>query len=285
MIVVTAAGGRTGEAVVRALWSGGRRVRALVGSRRPRPELAAWCAEVVPVDLTDAAAVEPLLAGAEALYLIWPNFDPGEAAGATALLAAARRAGVARVVYHSVLRPQARAMPHHAAKDRVEEALDAGGVRWRVLQPCAYADNLGGQLREVAATGTFRSPWGLAQAQSLVDVRDVADAAAVLLTEDGLDGGTFEAVGPEPLTAPRLAELMSARLGREVRAVDAVRGGPVPPPSDYAAHCARLMFDHYRAHGFTGSPRVLEALLGRPARTYAEHLAASELLGAGSRPR
>ena len=34
-------------------------------------------------------------------------------------------------------------------------------------------------------------------AQSLVDLRDVADAAVVLLTEDGLDGGTFEAVGPE----------------------------------------------------------------------------------------
>ena len=33
------------------------------------------------------------------------------------------------------------------------------------------------------------------------------------------------------------------------------------------------MFDHYRAHGFTGSPRVLTALLGRRPRTYAEHLA------------
>ena len=46
--------------------------------------------------------------------------------------------------------------------------------------------------------------------------------------------------------------------------MDAVPDGPVPPPSDYAAHCSRLMFDHYRAHGFTGSPRVLEALLDRP---------------------
>jgi len=36
------------------------------------------------------------------------------------------------------------------------------------------------------------------------------------------------------------------------------------------------MFDHYRAHGFTGSPRVLEALLGRPPRTFAEHLDAVE---------
>jgi uncharacterized protein YbjT (DUF2867 family) len=284
VIVVTAAGGSTGAAVVRALWSRGKRVRALVGSGRPRPELTAMGADVVAADLTDAAAVGPLLAGAEALYLIWPNFDPDETSGATALLAAARRAGVPRVVYHSVLRPQVRAMPHHAAKDLVEEALDASGLRWRVLQPCAYADNLDGQLPDVVTTGLFRSPWGLEQAQSLVDLRDVADAAAVLLTEDGLDGGTFEAVGPEPLTAPRIATLLAARLGREVRAVDVVPDGPVPPLERYADHCRRKMFDHYRAHGFTGSPRVLEALLGRPPRTFAEHLDAVELPDADELP-
>jgi uncharacterized protein YbjT (DUF2867 family) len=283
VIVVTAAGGATGAAVVRALWSRGERVRALVGSSQPRPELTALSADVVATDLTDPAAVEPLLAGADALYLIWPNFDPGETAGAVALLGAARRAGVARVVYHSVLRPQARSMPHHAAKDRVEEALDASGLTWRVLQPCAYADNLHGRLADVAATGRFRSPWGLAQAQSLVDLRDVADAAAVLLTAEGLDGGTFEAVGPEPLAAPRIAALLGEWLGRDVRAVDAVPDGPVPV--EYAARCTRLMFDHYRAHGFTGSPWVLEGLLGRPPRTFAEHLRDQELPGASGELR
>jgi uncharacterized protein YbjT (DUF2867 family) len=283
VIVVTAAGGSTGAAVVRALWSRGEPVRALVGRSQPRPELTALSADVVAADLTDPAAVEPLLDGADALYLIWPNFDPRETAGAVGLLDAARRAGVPRVVYHSVLRPQARSMPHHAAKDQVEEALDASGLRWRVLQPCAYADNLHGQFADVAATGTFRSPWGLAQAQSLVDLRDVADAAAVLLTEDGLDGGTFEAVGPEPLTAPRIAELLGVWLGQEVRAVDAEPGGPVP--EQYAARCSRLMFDHYRAHGFTGSPRVLEGLLGRAPRTLAAHLGDQELPGAAGELR
>jgi uncharacterized protein YbjT (DUF2867 family) len=283
VIVVTAAGGRTGAAVVRGLWSRGHRVRAVVSGARARPELAALAADVVAADLRDPAGLEQVFAGAEALYAIWPNFDPGEAAGMTALLAAARRAGVGRVVYHSVLRPHARAMPHHAAKDLVEEALDTSGLSWRVLEPCAYADNLDGQLTEVAAGGVFRSPWGLTTAQSLIDVRDVADAAVALLTEDGLDGGTFEAVGPEPLTAPRIAELLSRRLGRAVTAADAVPDGPVPPASDYAAHCSRLMFDHYRAHGFTGSPRVLEALLDRPARTFAEHLASVPLPDAEER--
>ena len=274
MIVVTAAGGRTGTAVVHALQEQGRSVRAVVGAARPRPALDALGAEVAVADVADSAAVAPLLAGAEALYLIWPNFDPRETTGATALLAAARTAGVGRVVYHSVLRPQVRSMPHHAAKDRVEEYLDASGLAWRVLQPCAYADNLDAGLPRVAATGQFVSAWGLAHGQSLVDLRDVADAAAVLLTEDGLDGGTFEAVGPESLTARRIAGLLAEHLGLPVTAVDDVPVGPVPPIADYAAHCSRLMFDHYRAHGFTGSPRVLAALLGRAPRTFAEHLAA-----------
>ncbi|CCG01584.1 SDR family oxidoreductase [Blastococcus saxobsidens] len=270
MIAVTAAGGVTGTAVVRALMARGKRVRAVVPSRRPRPALDALGAEVVVGDLTgDLTAA---LTGAEALYLIWPNFDPAEATGAPAVLAAAAHAGVPRLVYHSVLRPQTRAMPHHAAKDRVEEALDGAvagtAARWRVLQPCAYADNLDGQLPGAVETGELRSPWGLEQAQSFVDLRDVAEAAAVLVTEDGLDSGTFEAAGPEALTAPDVAALLSRHSARPVTAVDVA----AMDDGTYAGRCRTAMFDWYRAHGFAGSPRVLTTLLGRPPRTVAEHL-------------
>jgi uncharacterized protein YbjT (DUF2867 family) len=275
VIVVTAAGGPTGTAVVRALRARGLPVRAVVARRGPRPELEALGAEVVRGELTQPQPWGDLLAGADALYLIWPNFDPDEPEGARALLAEARRAGLPRLVYHSVLRPQARAMPHHAGKDRTEEALDVSGVPWRVLQPCAYADNFDAALAEAQRTGVLRSRWGLRQAQSLVELRDVAGAAAVLLTEDGLDGGTFEAVGPQPLTAPRIAALMGERLGREVRAEDVVPKGEAP--TSYAGRCLHTMFEHYRAHGFAGSPRVLTALLGRPPRTFAEHLADVEV--------
>ncbi|WP_164703385.1 SDR family oxidoreductase [Modestobacter sp. KNN46-3] len=272
MIVVTAAGGPTGTAVVRALRARGEPVRAVVSSRGPRPELTDLGAEVVVAELTSPMAWSSVFQGADAMYLIWPNFDPDEAEGAAALFAEARRAGLPRVVYHSVMRPQLRVMPHHAGKDLAEEALDSSGLpSWRVLQPCSYADNLDSQLEAAQTSGVLRSFWGLRTAQSMVDLRDVAEAAAVLLTEDGLDGGTFEAAGPEALTAPRLAELIGEWLGDEVVADDVIPGGEVP--TGYAARCQRTMFDHYRAHGFVGSPRVLTALLGRPPRTFAEHLA------------
>ena len=271
MIVVTAAGGRTGSAVVRALLAREEQVRAVVSRRGPRPELTDLGAEVVVGELTQPMPWARVLDGATAFHLVWPQFHPEEAEGSAALFAEARRAGVRRVVYHSVLRPQTRVLPHHAAKDRAEEALESSGVAWRVLQPCAYAQDLDAELPEVARTGVLRSLWGLRTAQSLVDLDDVAEAAAVLLTEDGLDGGTFEAAGPEPLTAPRIAELIGERLGREVVADDVIPAGE--QPSAYVARCRRAMLDHQRAHGFVGSPRVLTALLGRPPRTLAEHLA------------
>ncbi|MBJ7451661.1 MAG: NmrA family NAD(P)-binding protein [Blastococcus sp.] len=279
MIVVTAAGGRTGAAVVRALRARGEQVRAVVSRRTPRPELTDLGAEVVVGELTQPLPWARLLDGATAFHLVWPQFHPEEAEGSAALFAEARRAGVGRVVFHSVLRPQTRVLPHHAAKDRAEEALESSGVPWRVLQPCAYAQDLDAELPRIARTGVLRSLSGLRTAQSLVDVEDVAEAAAVLLTEDGLDGGTFEAAGPEPLTAPRIAELVGERLGREVVADDVIPAGE--QPRAYAARCRRAMLDHHRAHGFVGSPRVLAALLGRPPRTLAEHLAALPLPATG----
>ena len=262
MIAVTGAGGATAAAVLRALADRGCSTRAVV--RTPRP--VADADEVLATDLRDPAGLPRVLDGVAALYVVWPNFDPDEATAVPGLVEAASAAGVPRVVYHSVLRPQARAMPHHAAKDRVEEFLDRSGTAWRVLQPCAYAANLDGVLRSALRDGVLRSAWGLERAQSFVDLRDVAQAAAVLLTEDGLDSGTFEAAGPEPLTAPEVAARLGALAGRAVRAVDDPPTGPVPPADDWAAHCRRRMLDHYREHGFPGSPRVLEALLGRSAR-------------------
>ena len=149
MIVVTAAGGSTGAAVVRgaavagaagarpggqrAAPAGAHRARGRGRRRRPQPA---------------RRRSTPLLAGADALYLIWPNFDPGEAAGAAALLAAARRCRHAPrglPLGAAAVRPaRCRTTPRRTASRR---RWTRSGLAWRVLQPCAYADNLDGRAR------------------------------------------------------------------------------------------------------------------------------------------
>jgi uncharacterized protein YbjT (DUF2867 family) len=258
VILVTGASGKTGAAVVAALAAAGAPVRALVR----RPVAVPGATETARGDLHD---LTPHLDGVTAVYLVWPNFDAGELAGATAAIAACRAAGVGRLVYHSVLHPHVAAMPHHWAKAEVEGRLFESRVPFVSLQPAAYVQNI--RVERVRAEGTYPSPWGLDVAQSLVDLHDVAEVAARACFDDALLGGCYELVGPEPLTAPQIATTLGEVLSRPVEAVDvgsagwakeAVESGTSP----YAVDCGVRMADHYRAHGFTGSPLVLAALLG-----------------------
>jgi uncharacterized protein YbjT (DUF2867 family) len=270
MILVTAAGGKTGLAVVAALRRQGLSVRALVHSERAAPTLAGLGAEVLVGSMRDDDVLAAALRSCSAVYLIWPNFDADEYAGARRFARAAEVAGVARLVYHSVLRPYVQRMPHHWQKLRVEEFLDTLDIDHRVAQPAAYLDNIGGQADAVRATGRYLSPWGLDARLSYVDLRDVAEAASVLLTTDGLDRGTMELCGPEPLDAHDIAGALGRHLGRPVQAVDAP---PAEEPDvDYAAQCLQRMSLHYRSFGFVGPSLVLEALLGRDPRTLDEYV-------------
>ena len=75
--------------------------------------------------------------GASGLYLIAPNAHPDEPRIGEIAIASARSAGVDQIVYHSVLHPQAREMPHHWQKLAVEELLFGCGTRFTIRLPIA----------------------------------------------------------------------------------------------------------------------------------------------------
>jgi uncharacterized protein YbjT (DUF2867 family) len=196
MILVTGAAGKTGKAVVKALATRGATVRALV--RRPENAVALealGAAEVIIASFEDSAALARAAAGARAIYHICPNVSRDEEAFARTMVAAARAQGVARFVYHSVLHPQVEAMPHHWAKMRVEEMLFASGLAPTILQPAAYMQNILGGWRSIRDDGVFRVPYPVETRLSLVDLTDLADAAAVVLMNDGHAGATYEIAG------------------------------------------------------------------------------------------
>ncbi len=269
-VLVTAAGGKTGRSVVAALADQGASVRALTRSG----ESIHRASETVA---GDAGELAPHIDGVETIYFIWPNFAEHEEAGMTSAIEAAERAGVDRIVYHSVLRPGLEAMPHHWAKLRAEERLAEGGLPSVILQPAAYMQNIELQLESVRRTGVYDSPWGLDVSMSLVDLADVAEIAARACFDDRMDGGVFELAGPDAITAVDVASSLSRALGQEVTAHDQGEAGwaatstaaGMPPE---AVRRGRLMAEHYRHHGFTGSPLVLESLLGRPATTLEHYL-------------
>jgi nucleoside-diphosphate-sugar epimerase len=107
----------------------------------------------------------------------------------------------------------------------------------------------------------------------MVDLHDVADVAALLLTESGHEGATYELVGTEPLSQKEVADMLTQGLGRPVRAERIPlnvweRGARASGLGDYQVEALVKMFGYYERFGFWGNSRVLSYLLGRPATSF-----------------
>lgn len=269
MILVTGAAGKTGRAVIAALAERQAEVRAWVHRREQVGEIEELGArQVVVGDLADQACYGRAFKGIRGVYHIAPNMHPGELEIGRAMLRGAKAASLGNFVFHSVLHPQTQEMPHHWQKLLVEEQVFATGLPFTILQPAVYMQNIGGQWNSIQSEGRLEVPYSVASRLSLVDLQDVAEVAAMVLTEEGHVGATYELVGTRALTQRELAAVLSSELGREVAAVEikksvweaeARRTGL----ASYKIDCLLEMFSYYERNGLIGSPKVLGSLLNR----------------------
>lgn len=253
-IAVLSGRGKTGRAVVSALARAGADARAL--GRAEQADLPA------------------AVAGCDALYLMAPNMAADEPAFVEAALAAARAAGIRRVVYHSVAAPYAPRMPHHLNKAVGEDLVRRSGADWTILQPCAYIQNpLPGLQGGSPAIEVAYDP---DRTFGLVDVEDVAEAAATVLLRADDVGATYELGGPEQVSMRTVAGIAAEVLARPVplRRLTAhewsVGAGAALEPR--VRDWLLAMFAYYDDHGLPTGHRPLGALLGRPPRDVAQVL-------------
>jgi NAD(P)H dehydrogenase (quinone) len=276
-VLVTGAGGKTGAAVLRALRSRGAHSVALVRSSSHRaPDADA----TVVGDQRDAEVLVRALAGVDAVYAIAPNLSPDELAMTVAVVGACRRAGVRRLVLHSVIHPQLSAMPHHADKGRAEEVVVESGLDWTILQPNAYLQNLGASV-DGMREGRYAPPYAADQGSALVDLVDVAEVAARVLLDDLGIHATFELSGPVTCTPADVGRIAAELLGHpiEVERTDPTAFVAATTLDPERRRRLLAMLHHYDLHGSPGDATVLEALLGREPRGPREVL--GELLGVG----
>ncbi|MCJ7677246.1 MAG: NmrA/HSCARG family protein [Anaerolineales bacterium] len=274
MILVTGAAGKTGRAVLRALAGRREPVRALIHRPDQAPSLQALgVQETVVGDLLDLAAIQRAVDGVRAVYHMAPNVSPDEIPMGQTVISAAQSAGVERLVFHSVLHPHIEAMPHHWQKARVEELLFASGVSFTILQPTAYMQNVAASWEAILTQGRYPVPYSPETRLSLVDLEDVAEAAATVLTDPGHAGATIELVGTPGMSPREMAELLSAELDRRVT-VEALpleaweRGARASGLGEYQVSALTRMFAYYEEHGLTGSPRALTNVLGRQPTSF-----------------
>lgn len=217
-ILVTGATGNTCSGLVPTLRGAGVDVRALVRDEGKAQELRDMGVEAVVGDLDHPETIAPAVEGVEKIYLLTWN-GPTQAQQAKAVIAAAREAGNPHVVRHSMWGSERSRIVQQG--DEVEEALKASGLPWTILRPTFFMQNILGAAQTIASDGMLY--WDLADAKiSMIDIRDIIDSAAAVLTGSGYEGKSYVLTGPEAVSLYDVASALSRALGKEVTYV------PVP---------------------------------------------------------
>jgi NAD(P)H dehydrogenase (quinone) len=276
---VTGASGQLGRLVVAALAerAGPAAVVAIV---RDPARAAGLFPEGVTVregDYDRPETLDAAFAGAERVLLISSNAVGNRVAQHRNAIEAAKRAGVARIAYTSVLHADVSKLGL-ADEHRATEALvEASGIAFTLLRNGWYTENYTAAIPAALAHGALIGSAGEGRISSAAR-RDYAEAAAVALLGDAGERVVHELAGDGSYTLAEFAAELTRQAGKAIPYVDlpeaeyraALIGAGLPEPmaalladSDAAAAQGAL-FD---ASG------ALARLIGRPTTPFATTIA------------
>ncbi len=236
--VVTGAFGYSGKVIAARLLDAGHQVRTLTNSLR-RLSPFGDRVEARPLSFDDPARLVESLRGAAVLYnTYWVRFDHGSfnhalaVSNTLALFAAARRAGVRRVVHVSITNPsEDSALGYFRGKAQLERVLKESGLSYAILRPAVLfgredilVNNIAWMLRHLPVFGVFGS--GRYRLQPI----HVDDFAALAVAQGRQEcNGIVDAIGPETFAYRDLVAQLGDIIGARRPIVS------VPPALGYLA--------------------------------------------------
>jgi uncharacterized protein YbjT (DUF2867 family) len=281
--VVIGGTGNVGGAVVKELVKRGANVRVLARKQPEQGKLPAGV-EVAVGDLQNPDSVEQAMQGVDKLFLL-NAVVADELTQALIAYGIARRTGLKHVTYLSVFKvEQFRDVPHFASKLAVENALREFGVPYTILRPGYYIQNDGTLKDALTGAGIYPMPIGTAGICA-VETRDIAEAAAISLTQEGHAGQTYDLVGPTLISGPGNAATWSRLLGTEIKYTghnfDQWERQMRANAPGWQAFDLRMMFQGYFDRGFASTETELARvtkLLGHTPRSYEDFAAETAAL-------
>jgi uncharacterized protein YbjT (DUF2867 family) len=235
MILVTGATGVNGNALLRRLSAHGVAVRALV--RNPAKAEAIAALPHVEIAQGDMARPETLAAALRDVdrAMLISSSDPMMLDVQTNFIDAAAKAGVRHVVKLSGIMPELDSAFRFARMHgEIEKQLEASGLAFTHLRAGEFMTAYFRQVPMIAAKGAIFLPMADARIAS-IDVDDIAEIAAKVLTGSGHEGKTYPLTGPQALTMTEVAEKLSAATGKTIRYIN------VPPEDARQAQLANGM--------------------------------------------
>jgi uncharacterized protein YbjT (DUF2867 family) len=272
-VLVTGATGNVGTAVVAELHKRGADVRALVRKQSAAEKLPA-SVEVAMGDLLDPVSVEKALHGVDKLYLL-NAVVPDELTQGLIAYDLAKKLKLKHIVYHSVFRVERfKDVPHFASKLAIENAMREFDLPFTIIRPNYFFQNDAMLKDPLTIAGIYPMPLG-PTGISAVDIRDIAEAAAIALTSEGHYGKIYNLNGPDVLNGPKVASIWSGLLGKSVRYsghdMDAFEEQMRERAPSWSAFDIRMMFQGYLERGFVAEAEDIETLtklLGHAPRRY-----------------
>lgn len=280
-IAITGAAGHLGRHVIESLLARGVAAQdlvALVRTASKAEDLTARGITVAEAPYEDVAALTEALQGVDRLVLVSGSEVGKRAAQHTNVLEAAKAAGVAFIAYTSLVNVDSSELSLAPEHRETEALLASSGIDHVLLRNGWYWENFASNVDAARATGHVFGAAGEGRVNGAAR-RDYAEAAAVVVTTDCHAGKTYELGGQPSLTYPEIAQAVGTVIGAEVSYVNqsveeyqqTLEGAGLP------AEVAQMIagWDVAIAGGALETASTdLEDLIGRPATSLAEALAA-----------
>jgi uncharacterized protein YbjT (DUF2867 family) len=272
-ILVIGGTGTVGSQVVRELLARKAAVRVLTRSGDKAKGLPAG-AEGVIGDLLDPGTVRSVFKGIDSVFMLLAVSATETHEGLMAVNGM-RMAGVKRIAYMSVHNlDQALHLPHFGSKLPIETVLKTSGISYTILRANNFFQN-DYLFRDAMIThGVYPQPIGDV-GLSRVDVRDIAEAAAIVLTTPGHEGQTYNLVGPDVHTGKSTAEVWGRALGKTIayggNDLDAWEQQSLQFLPAWMVFDFKLMYSFFQDKGLTSTQSDIERqtkLLGHSPRNF-----------------
>lgn len=279
---VTGASGQLGHLIVEGLLTAGVPAGDIVAVVRTPAKVADLAARGVQVregDYDRADSLATAFAGVDVLMFVSGSEAGSRLPQHEAVIAAAKQAGVRRIVYTSILRADTSGLPLAAEHKATEELLKASGIPYTILRNSWYTENYTAQIPGFVERGEIVGAAGDGRVSAATRA-DYAAAAVAVLTTPGHENKVYELGGPS-FTLAELAQAVSDGTGTDV----AYRNLTVPElvahleaaglPTGTAGFVAAL--DEGQGRGdLEVSDAELVQLIGRPATSLADAIQAAK---------
>lgn len=221
-ILIVGAAGNNGVAAIKALVNkngSNVKVRAGVRSADKAAQLKARfpAIETAIFDLNDPSTLKAAFEGITKAYIIPGNVENRAQHARNAIDAAVASNTVKHVVLLSVVGAEWEAILFAKQFREAEKHLEASGLPWTHLRTIWFQDNFFGWADGIKSGKLY---FGIRDGKlAPLNVKDIGEAAAVILTADGHAGKAYNLTGPELLSGNDIAEVFARVTGHAVEYV------------------------------------------------------------------